>query len=57
MKTEWPETTEHIHAEIEQIPERDRSLLPRLVCSFREGIEEREPWPNATDSSGKSGVM
>lgn len=39
--------TQQLHAEIEQTPERYRALLLRLVHSFREGIEEDEPWPNA----------
>ena len=42
--------TEQLHSEIERTPARYRSLLLRLVHSFREGIEEDEPWPSATDS-------
>jgi len=50
MKVDRSDITEHIHAEIEQIPECYRPLLLRLVSSFREGIEEQEPWPSAADS-------
>ncbi|MGH8474211.1 MAG: hypothetical protein ACRERV_12755 [Methylococcales bacterium] len=39
-----------LHAEIDQTPERYRALLLRLVRSFREGIEEDEPWPSAADT-------
>lgn len=42
--------TQQLYAEIDQTPERYRSLLLRLVHSFRQGIEEEEPWPNATES-------
>jgi hypothetical protein len=45
-----PSVTEALHAEIEQTPERYRPLLLRLVHSFREGIEEDEPWPTAEES-------
>lgn len=41
--------TRQLHAEIEQTPERFRPLLLRLVHSFREGIEEDAPWPDAVD--------
>ena len=41
--------TAQLHAEIEQTRERYRPLLLRLVHSFREGIEEDEPWPTAAD--------
>ncbi len=39
-----------VFPEIERTPERYRSLLLRLVHSFREGIEEDEPWPTAAES-------
>jgi hypothetical protein len=42
--------TEQLHAEIERTPVPDRSLLLRLVHSFREGIEADEPWPSASES-------
>ncbi len=42
--------TEQLHAEIERTPVRYRSLLLRLVHSFREGIEADEPWPSASES-------
>ena len=42
--------TERLHAEIERTPVRYRSLLLRLVHSFREGIEADEPWPSASES-------
>ena len=42
--------TEQLHAEIERTPPRYRSLLLRLVHSFREGIEADEPRPSATES-------
>ena len=32
------------------LQERYRPLLLRLVHSFREGIEEDEPWPTAADA-------
>jgi hypothetical protein len=41
--------TEALHAEIERTPQRYRPLLLRLVHSFREGIEEDEPWPSAEE--------
>lgn len=50
MATEITQLTKQLHAEIEQTPERYRPLLLRLVHSFREGIEEDEPWPTAEDS-------
>lgn len=50
MTTKTSNTTEQLHAEIERTPERYRSLLLRLVHSFREGIEEDEPWPTAAES-------
>ena len=48
--TETHNITQQLHAEIEQTPERYRALLLRLVHSFREGIEEEEPWPSAVES-------
>lgn len=42
--------TEQLHAEIELTPVRYRSLLLRLVHSFREGIDADEPWPSASES-------
>lgn len=42
--------TEQLHAEIERTPVRYRSLLLRVVHSFREGIEAEEPWPVAGDA-------
>lgn len=42
--------TSQLHAEIERTPERYRPLLLRLVHSFREGIEDDEPWPSAAES-------
>ncbi len=50
MGAKTPDTTEQLHAEIERTPERYRPLLLRLVHSFREGIEEDEPWPAAAQS-------
>ncbi|MBK1720511.1 hypothetical protein [Thiocystis violacea] len=50
MTVEATNITAQLHAEIERTPERYRSLLLRLVHSFREGLEEEAPWPNATDS-------
>jgi hypothetical protein len=51
MSPETDQVTERLHAEIERTPERYRPLLLRLVHSFREGIEEDEPWPSATPSA------
>ncbi|EGV16339.1 hypothetical protein [Thiocapsa marina] len=42
--------TEQLQAEIERTPARYRSLLLRLVHSFREGVEADEPWPSAGES-------
>ncbi len=50
MSAKQPDITEQLHAEIEQTPVRYRSLLLRLVHSFRKGIEEDEPWPTAAES-------
>lgn len=50
MATDIAQLTRQLHAEIEQTPERYRGLLLRLVHSFREGIEEEEPWPTAEES-------
>jgi len=50
MTSKTSNTTEQLYAEIERTPERYRPLLLRLVHSFREGIEEEEPWPTATES-------
>jgi hypothetical protein len=50
MTTESRDVTEQLYAEIERTPERYRPLLLRLVHSFREGIEEDEPWPTAAES-------
>jgi len=50
MTAETPGTTEQLYTEIERTPERYRPLLLRLVHSFREGIEEDEPWPTAAES-------
>lgn len=50
MTTPTNNVTERLHAEIERTPERYRPLLLRLVHSFREGIEEDEPWPTAAES-------
>jgi hypothetical protein len=44
---------EQLHAEIERTPMRYRSLLLRLVHSFREGVEADEPWPSASESFGE----
>ena len=49
MATTANSVTESLHAEIEQTPERYRPLLLRLVHSFREGIEQDEPWPSAAE--------
>ncbi len=49
MTTESKDVTEQLYAEIERTPERYRPLLLRLVHSFREGIEEGEPWPSAAE--------
>jgi hypothetical protein len=50
MATDSKNITQQLHSEIDQTPERYRGLLLRLVHSFREGIEEDEPWPSAADS-------
>ncbi|MEW8025991.1 MAG: hypothetical protein AB2805_17695 [Candidatus Thiodiazotropha sp.] len=50
MATDSKSITQQLHSEIDQTPERYRGLLLRLVHSFREGIEEDEPWPSAADS-------
>ncbi len=50
MATNRKDITQQLHSEIEQTPERYRALLLRLVHSFREGIEEDEPWPSAADT-------
>lgn len=50
MAVDTKNITHLLHAEIERTPERYRSLLLRLVHSFREGIEEEEPWPSAAES-------
>lgn len=50
MTTEITQLTKQLHAEIERTPERYRQLLLRLVHSFRDGIEEDEPWPTAEES-------
>ncbi|AUB82282.1 hypothetical protein [Candidatus Thiodictyon syntrophicum] len=42
--------TNQLHAEIERTSARYRPLLLRLVHSFRQGIEEDEPWPSAAES-------
>jgi len=39
------DTTKELHDEIERTPARYRSLLLRLVHSFREWVEQDEPWP------------
>ena len=50
MATDSKNITRQLYAEIDQTPERYRALLLRLVHSFREGIEEDEPWPSAADA-------
>ena len=50
MSTHVDDVTDQLHAEIERTPERYRPFLLRLVHSFREGIEEDEPWPSAAES-------
>ncbi len=50
MATDPNNITRQLHAEIERTPVRYRSLLLRLVHSFREGVEEEEPWPTAGES-------
>jgi hypothetical protein len=50
MTAEYTDITARLHAEIEQTPEQYRPLLLRLVHSFREGIEEDAPWPDAAHS-------
>jgi hypothetical protein len=50
MMTDTKDVTEQLYAEIDRTPERYRPLLLRLVHSFREGIEEDEPWPTAAES-------
>lgn len=50
MSTPADDVTDQLHAEIERTPERYRPFLLRLVHSFREGIEEDEPWPSAAES-------
>lgn len=53
MATDNKDITLQLHAEIDKTPERYRPLLFRLVHSFREGIEEDEPWPSAADTFKK----
>lgn len=50
MATDSESITRQLHAEIDKTPVRYRALLLRLVHSFREGIEEDEPWLSAADS-------
>jgi hypothetical protein len=50
MGTQSDDITRQLHNEIERALERYRSLLLRLVYSFREGVEQDEPWPSAADS-------
>ncbi len=50
MITNSENITQQLYAEIEQTPQRYRPLLLRLVHSFREGIEEYEPWPTAAET-------
>lgn len=50
MTTDITQLTKQLHEEIEQTPARYRALLLRLVHSFREGIEEDEPWATAEES-------
>lgn len=50
MEPNTDDITEQLHTEIERTPKRYRSLLLRLVHSFREGIEQDEPWPTASES-------
>jgi len=50
VATETPNITAELHAEVERTPERYRTLLLRLVRSFRKGVEEDEPWPDAVTS-------
>ena len=52
MATDSKNITQQLHSEIDQTPERYRALLLRLVHSFREGIEEDEPWPKFSPNSG-----
>lgn len=42
--------TEQLHAEIERTSMRYRSLLLRMVHSFRESIEADEPLPSVSES-------
>lgn len=50
MNTPTDDITKELHDEIERTPVRYRSLLLRLVHSFREGVEHDEPWPSAADA-------
>ena len=50
MATDSKNIVQQLYAEIGRTPERYRPLLLRLVRSFREGIEEDEPWPSAAES-------
>jgi hypothetical protein len=50
MSPQPNDATRQLHAEIERTPERYRSLLRRLVHSFREGVENEERWPTAAES-------
>lgn len=50
MSTPTDDITKELHNEIERTPTRYRSLLLRLVHSFREGVEQDEPWPSAAES-------
>lgn len=50
MSTPTDDITKQLHNEIERTPAQYRSLLLRLVHSFREGVEQNEPWPSAAES-------
>ncbi len=53
MDTQTDEITEKIYSEVQMTPRRYRSLLLRIVHSFREGIEA-EPLSSAEESFRES---
>lgn len=50
MSTPADDITKELHNEIERTPARYRSLLLRLVRSFRAAVEQDEPWSSAAEA-------
>ncbi|WP_293368084.1 hypothetical protein [Nevskia sp.] len=50
MATSIAKLTQKLHDEIEQTPAEYRSLLLKLVQSFREGVTADETLPSAAES-------